>query len=51
MEENNDANVPELKTVDGLFIDNVIETLEIPEIENPDDKEQEIVEIEEEGGK
>ena len=26
-------------------------TLEIPTIENPDDKEQEIVEIEEEGGK
>lgn len=26
-------------------------TIEIPTIENPDDKEQEIVEIEEEGGK
>lgn len=26
-------------------------TLEIPTIENPDDKEQEIVKIEEEGGK
>lgn len=26
-------------------------TVEIPTIENPDDKEQEIVEIEEEGGK
>lgn len=26
-------------------------TIEIPTIENPDDKEQEIVKIEEEGGK
>lgn len=26
-------------------------TVEVPVIENPDDKEQEIVEIEEEGGK
>ena len=26
-------------------------TIEIPTIENPDDKEQEIVEIEKEGGK
>lgn len=26
-------------------------TIEVPIIENPDDKEQEIIEIEEEGGK
>lgn len=50
MEENNDANVPELETIDGVFVDNVVETLEIPNIENPDDKEQENIEIEQEGG-
>ena len=31
--------------------DIIEETVEIPIIENPDDKEQEIVKIEEEGGK
>ncbi len=50
MEENNDVNVQELKTVDGVFIDDTIETLEIPNIENPDDREYENIEMEQEEG-
>lgn len=48
MEEN--SNVQVLPTEDGTFVDAVLDTLEIPEIENPDDKEQEIIKIEQEGG-
>lgn len=56
-EENNDANVPELETVDGVYVDEVPEelsSLEIPEMtkqEADEYKEQETVEIETEGGK
>ena len=51
MEENNDANVQELKTVDGVFIDDTVETLEVPDIENAEEiKEQENIETEQEGG-
>lgn len=49
--EENEAIGPELKTVDGVFQDELLDTLEIPEIENPDDREYENIEIEEEGGK
>lgn len=48
MEEN--SNVQILPTEDGTFIDAVLDTLEIPNIENPDDKEQENIQIEQEGG-
>ena len=48
MEEN--SNVKILPTEDGTFVDTLLDTLEIPNIENPDDKEQENIEIEQEGG-
>lgn len=48
MEEN--SNVEILPTEDGTFVDTLLDTLEIPNIENPDDKEQENIEIEQEGG-
>lgn len=37
-----------IEEIDGEDI--IEETIEIPEIENPDEKEQEIIEIEAEGG-
>lgn len=43
-------NVELLPTVDGVYVDNVVETLEIPDIKNPEDKEQENIETEQEGG-
>lgn len=54
MNEEANTNANELKTVDGTFIDNVVDTLEIPEMsyEEADTyKESEKVTIEEEGGK
>lgn len=48
MEEN--SNVEILPTEDGTFVDTLLDTLEIPNIKNPDDKEQENIEIEQEGG-
>jgi hypothetical protein len=50
MEEESN-NVEQLPTEDGVYVSNILDTLEIPEIENPDEKEQEQIEIEEEGGK
>lgn len=50
--EETDNKENELKTIDGVFVDNVIDTLEIPEMtyEEADSyRENEI--IEEEGGK
>ena len=52
--ENEETNTaPELETVDGTFVDSVLDTLEIPEMtdEEADSKEAEQVEIEEEGGR
>jgi len=51
-ETNNTDNV--LETVNGVFVDNVLDTLEVPKMtfEEADSyKEAEKVEIEEEGGK
>lgn len=50
MEENNE--VKELETVDGVYVDNemTLDTMEIPDNENPDDREYEQVEIESEEG-
>ena len=49
-QEETDNKVNELSTVDGTFVDDVVDTLEIPNIENPDDREYENVEIVQEGG-
>ena len=49
MEEETNS-VEELQIVNGVFVENEPSTLEIPEIENPDDREYETVEIETEGG-
>lgn len=48
MEEN--SNVEILPTKDGTFTDAILDTLEIPNIENSEEKEQENIEIEQEGG-
>lgn len=48
MEES--ENVELLQTIDGVYVDEIIDTVEIPEIENPDDREYENVELEQEGG-
>lgn len=48
MEEN--ENTQELPTQDGTYVDNILDTLEVPEIENPDDREYEEIETKEEGG-
>ena len=48
MEES--ENVELLQTIDGVYVDAIIDTVEIPEIENPDDREYENVELEQEGG-
>jgi hypothetical protein len=48
MEESTDVQV--LSTVDGVYTDMLPDTLEIPEIENPDEREYENVELEQEGG-
>lgn len=48
MEEN--SNVQILPTQDETFVDAVLDTLEIPNIENPEEKEQENIQIEQEGG-
>ena len=51
-----EEDVKELQTVDGVYVEETIDeseeisTLEIPDIENPDDREYENVEIVEEGG-
>lgn len=45
-----DNKANELATVDGTFVDDVVDTLEIPDIENPDDREYEEIETVEEGG-
>ena len=47
-EESNDAK--ELETVEGVYVEQQVDTKEIPDIENPDDREYEPVEIVEEGG-
>lgn len=52
--ENEETNTaPELETVDGTFVDSVLDTLDVPEMtdEEADSKEAEQVEIEEEGGR
>lgn len=52
--EETDNRENELHTVDGTFVDDVIDTLEVPEMteqEADDNKEQEQITIEEEGGK
>ena len=41
----------ELQIIDGTYFEDVVDTLEVPDIENPDDREYENIEIEEEGGK
>lgn len=43
-------SVPELPTVDGVYVDNVIETLELIDIEDPDSREYENIETEQDGG-
>lgn len=48
MEESD--NVELLQTTDGVYVDEIIDTVEIPEIENPDEREYENVELEQEGG-
>ena len=48
MEESTDVQV--LSTVDGVYTDMLPDTLEIPEIENPDEREYENVDLEQEGG-
>lgn len=48
VEESTDVKL--LDTVDGVFTDVTPDTLEIPEIENPEDREYENVELEQEGG-
>lgn len=48
MEETND--VPVMVTQEGEFVDDGVSTLEIPTIENPDEREYENVEIEKDGG-
>lgn len=48
-EESNKA--VQLPTEDGIFIDEVLDTLTIPSNDNPNDREYEKIEIEEEGGK
>lgn len=52
MENEETTTAPELKTVDGTFVADVLDTLEVPEMtdEQADDKEQENIEIEQEGG-
>lgn len=53
MENEETTTAQELKTVDGTFVADVLDTLEVPEMtdEEADSKEAEQVEIEEEGGK
>jgi len=46
MEEDN----KEIEIVDGSFTPEIPDTIELPVIENPDDREYEKVEIEVEGG-
>ena len=48
-EENNKA--VQLPTEDGIFIDEVLDTLTIPSNDNPNDREYEKIEIEEEAAK
>lgn len=48
MEEN--SNMENLLTKNETFVDALLDTLEIPNIENPEEKEQENIEIEQEGG-
>lgn len=48
MEEN--QNTQELPTQDGTYIDNILDTLEIPVIENPNEREYEQIENNGEGG-
>lgn len=50
MDEENNIAV-QLPTEDGIFTDEVLDTLTIPSNDNPDDREYEEIEIEEEGGK
>jgi hypothetical protein len=47
VEEN---NIQELQIQDGVYIDDIIGTLEIPEIENPEEREYENIITENEGG-
>lgn len=54
MNEETENKAIELPTVDGTYVDSVYETLEIPsmtESEADSYKEQEVIEVEEEGGK
>lgn len=47
--EENEVIGEELETIDGVYIDEVIDSDEIPELENPDDREYEEVDESGEG--
>ena len=52
MMEAESTNIQQLPTENGTFVgDSILDTLIIPSIDNPDDREYEEIEIEEEGGK
>lgn len=51
--ENEETNTaPVLETVDGTYVAPILDTLDVPELteEQADEKEQENIEIEQEGG-